>query len=357
MPANQGLTGYIIRTRQPLLITEDTSKRVKELGLENVGGTSQSYLGVPLILGEQVLGVMAVQSYSRARLYHEHDQDLLTAIASQAAIALQNARLFERTRQSAHELETLNELGQAVSQQIEVDEVLEAAYQQLQHLAPVDAFFAALYDQAANAVSLPVIYDEGKRYSQPPFPFNPDSHTGKVIATGKPALVLVSPDELAAMTEVEGALGNVNKPSASLLYVPLQVGARTIGTLSIQSYEINAYNQDTVQLMSNVANQVAIAIQNARLFDEARARARREQTLREITSRVRSSTDSARPSNLACPASRRHRPHPQSAHILLACAASSPVHFWKNAWLEKSIVTTMRSTVFWPIESSRNVTV
>ena len=69
MPANQGLTGYIIRTRQPLLITEDTSKRVKELGLENVGGNSQSYLGVPLILGEQVLGVMAVQSlYPRTPL-------------------------------------------------------------------------------------------------------------------------------------------------------------------------------------------------------------------------------------------------------------------------------------------------
>ena len=62
MPADQGLTGYIIRTRQPLLIAEDTTKRVEELGLDNVGGNSQSYLGVPLILGEQVLGVMAIQS-------------------------------------------------------------------------------------------------------------------------------------------------------------------------------------------------------------------------------------------------------------------------------------------------------
>ena len=207
---------------------------------------------------------------------------MLTAIASQAAIALQNARLFERTQQSAHELATLNELGQAVSQQIEIDEVLEVAYQRLRHLAQVDAFFAALYDQESNTVSLPVIYDEGKRYAQPPFPFNPDSRTGQVILTGKPVLDLVSLDELAAMTEVEGALGNVNKPSASLLYVPLQVGARTIGTLSIQSYEINAYSQDTVQLMSNVANQVAIAIQNARLFDEARQRSAELATLNQI---------------------------------------------------------------------------
>ncbi len=291
LPASQGLTGYIIRTRQPLLITEDTSKRVAELGLENVGGNSQSYLGVPLILGEQVLGVMAIQSYTRARLYHEHDKDFLTAIANQAAIALQNARLFERTQQSAHELATLNELGQAVSQLIEIDEVLEVAYQWLRRLVSVDAFFAVLYDQESNTISLPVIYDEGKRYAEPSFPFNPNSRTGQVILTGKPVLALVSPAELAAMPEIAGALGNVNKPSASLLYVPLQVGARTIGALSIQSYKVSAYNQDTVQLMSNVAIQVAIAIQNARLFNESRQRSVELATLNQIISSTTQTLD------------------------------------------------------------------
>jgi GAF domain-containing protein len=112
-----------------------------------------------------------------------------------------------------------------------------------------------------------------------------------VILTGESNLTLLTPDELAGTTQVEGALGNIGRPSASLLYVPLRVGLETIGTLSIQSYQINAYNRDTVQLVSNVANQVAIAIQNARLFEQTQRAARREQTLREITSRVRNSTD------------------------------------------------------------------
>ena len=289
--ADQGLTGYIIRTKAPLLIREGLLRWEEEHGIKSVGELAVSWLGVPLLVGQQVLGVMAIQVYTGSRLYDEHDRDLLMAIANQAAIALQSARLFERTQQNTRELAALNEFGQAVSQQLNVEQVLEVAYQRLQSLLPIDAFFAALYDHESNTISFPMIYDEGKRYSESPFPFNPESNTGHVILTGEPILELLTLDELAAMTEVEGALGNVERPSASLLYVPLRVGPQTIGTFSIQSYQVNAYTKDTVQLAGNIANQVAIAIQNARLFEQTQRAARREQILREITARVRNSTD------------------------------------------------------------------
>ena len=286
MPADQGLTGYIIRTRQPLLITDNANQHTQDLGLESIGGDSQSYLGVPLILGDQVLGVMAIQSYTRARLYGPHDLELMTAIAGQAAIALQNARLFEQIQRNTSQLVALNEFGQAVSQQIEIEQVLEVAYQRLQPLVPIDAFFAILYDRDSNTIAFPVVYDEGKRYQEPSGPLHPESNTGQVILTGEPILRLLTPDELAAATEVEGAVGNVSRLSASLLYVPLKIGSQTIGVLSIQSYQINAYNQDSVQLIGNVANQVAIAIQNARLFNEARQRSTELATLNRIIGSV-----------------------------------------------------------------------
>jgi len=93
------------------------------------------------------------------------------------------------------------------------------------------------------------------------------------------------------MTEVDGALGDVNRPSASLLYVPLQAGATVLGVLSVQSYRLNAYSEEDVQLLSTVGTQVGVAIQTARLFQQTQQVARREQALREITARVRSSTD------------------------------------------------------------------
>ncbi len=291
IPADQGLTGYVIRTKTPLLIREGLPRWEEEHGIRSVGELAASWLGAPLLVGQQVLGVMAVQSYTSDRLYDEHDRDLLWAIANQAAVALQNARLFERTQQNTRELAALNELGQAVSQQIEIEQVLEVAYWRLQSLVPIDAFFAVLYDHDSNMISLPVVYDEGKRYSESSGPFDPESNAGKVILTGEPRLDLLTPEELAATTEVEGALGNVNRPSASRLYVPLKVGSQTIGTLSVQSYQVNAYTRDTVQLVSNVATQVAIAIQNARLFHEARQRSAELATLNQVISSATQTLD------------------------------------------------------------------
>jgi PAS domain S-box-containing protein len=289
--ADQGLTGYIIHTKSPLLIREGLLRWEEEHGIRPVGELAASWLGVPLLVGQQVLGVMAIQSYTDSRLYDEHDRDLLMAIANQAVIAVQNARLFEQTQQNTRELAALNEFGQAVSQQLDIVQVLEVAFQRLQLLLPVDGFFAALYDREANTISFPVIYDEGKRYSEPPLPFKADSSTGQVILTGEPVLELLTPDELAAIIEVEGALGNVDRPPASLLYVPLRVGPQTIGALSLRSNQVNAYSQDMVQLASNVANQVAIAIQNARLFNEARQRSAELTALNQIISSATQTLD------------------------------------------------------------------
>ena len=456
MPADQGLTGYIIHHREPLLLNENIDEWVAKMGLAYIGASAQSWLGVPMLLGDQILGAMAVQSHTTARIYTQHDQDLLSAISGQAAIALQNARLFAETQRQAREAEAvsvilqsvvtqradltqlfetaygstktllpvdtfivalydertkeltypfvsdkdqrflstasgisvethlgqtilhgeplmihhtaeelaqfetmpadgpgstdrpaasllyiplkseqkvigalsvqsyqpqaytaqhvdlltrlagqltlalqnvqlftqiqsntrqltaLNELGQAVSQQVEVEQVLETAYQRLLTLVPIDAFFTVLYDRDTNTNSFPVVYHEGKRHTEDPVPFDPNSNTGKVITTGQPILQLLIAEELAATTEMTGTLENVDKPAASLLYAPLKAGTQTIGALSIQSYQINAYNQDTVQLLSNAANQVAIAIQNARLFDEARQRSAELAALNQI---------------------------------------------------------------------------
>jgi GAF domain-containing protein len=244
----------------------------------------------PLWTGGRQIGALLLES-DRPHTFVETETRLYLSLSQQVATAIDNQRLLERTQRNSLQLAALNELSQVISQQIEVEQILESTYQRLQQLVAVDAFFAVLHDRATNTISFPVVYDEGKRYTEPTSPYNPTSNTGKVIATGESILKLLTTDELAAKTEIKGALGNVSRPSASLLYVPLRVGVQTIGVLSIQSYQINAYSTDTVNLVSNVANQVAIAIQNARLFSEARARARREQTLREITSRVRSSTD------------------------------------------------------------------
>ena len=81
------------------------------------------------------------------------------------------------------------------------------------------------------------------------------------------------------------------EPSATLLFVPLMLGDHIMGVMSVQSYQFNAYTEREVMLMNSMANHLAVAIQNARLYRHAQARARREAILREVTTKIRGAAD------------------------------------------------------------------
>jgi NtrC-family two-component system sensor histidine kinase KinB len=95
--ARRGLTEYVIETGEPLLISQDVASRVAALGLELLGKDAACWLGVPVAAGEEVLGMMAVQSYDTPGSYDRSHLSVLQTIGAQAAIAIQNARLYART--------------------------------------------------------------------------------------------------------------------------------------------------------------------------------------------------------------------------------------------------------------------
>ena len=127
----QGLTEYIVRHREPVLIRENLTERLEEMGIEVIGRTALSWLGVPLTVGDRVLGVMAVQSHTTRRAYDDHDRDLLTAIASQTAIALQNARLFEQAQRRARRERLIREITARVRGTIDIESILQTAVQEV----------------------------------------------------------------------------------------------------------------------------------------------------------------------------------------------------------------------------------
>ena len=107
-----GFSDYIIRNKRTVFAPNNVLKHMESLGIEFVALSedetpSQSWLGVPLMIGERVLGLISVQSVQKANLYNEHNRDILTTIASQAAIAIENARLFLETQKSESELRAL----------------------------------------------------------------------------------------------------------------------------------------------------------------------------------------------------------------------------------------------------------
>ena len=102
-PFSNGLTEYIIRTRAPVLIADRVLEVLAERGIDTVGAVSRCYLGVPIMIEKRVIGVIAIQDYERVNIYGANHTELLATIAYQAAIAIENARLYEAIRQELTE--------------------------------------------------------------------------------------------------------------------------------------------------------------------------------------------------------------------------------------------------------------
>ncbi len=290
-----GLTGYVIRTRQQLYLPENVDEGIVKLELDSLELAEEApalcWLGVPMVSGQEVLGVVSLQSSKTARLYSERQRDLLSAVANQAAIALQNTRLFQQTEGQNAELSVLNEIIRSVSAEISQEKVFEVAYEKVRTIIRADAFIVALYDEENNVIKYPFNIDEGIRYEAIDSKLDASNYIGQVLLSGAPVLKLRNAENLNKRKTASQPLGNISKISASLLYVPLQQGTKIIGVLSVQSYELNAYSNKEKKLLENIANQLAVAIQNALLYDQVQQRANEQALLNQIVSSVTNSLD------------------------------------------------------------------
>lgn len=130
-----GITGHIIRTKKPLLLRgtlESTSAQLKKLGVQRLGKPSRCFLGVPMLVDDAVMGVMAVQSLTNAYAYDKDDLAMLEIIAAQAATALQNITLYENLFGIANKLALLNSVSSGMSDTFDLQAILQTACDVLQ---------------------------------------------------------------------------------------------------------------------------------------------------------------------------------------------------------------------------------
>jgi GAF domain-containing protein len=131
MFATEAALGYVIRNRRSVLIEEDVPERLAQMGIEGCDVSALSWLGVPITVGDQVLGAMAVHSDTVPRAYNEHDRELLEALASQTAIALQNARLLQESQRRAERERVTREISDDIRAAVSVDDAVQRAIRQL----------------------------------------------------------------------------------------------------------------------------------------------------------------------------------------------------------------------------------
>jgi GAF domain-containing protein len=150
-----GVTEYIIRTREPLLFREGVKEQLEALGVTLHGREAQSWLGVPMITGDQVIGVIAVQNFEKPRAYDDHDRELLTAVASQAAIAIENARLFAQVQARARREQILREVTARVRGTPDVDTVMRTAAKEIGRALGRQAFVVLGEDESSPEAEPP----------------------------------------------------------------------------------------------------------------------------------------------------------------------------------------------------------
>ena len=265
---DQGMTGHILKTRAPILVTENLREFMNSLGIDTVGELAKSWLGVPLMLGEQPIGVLVVQSYDKDNAYNEHDRDLLNTIAGQAAIAIQNARLFQETQTRASELNTLVELSRLVSQKLDMEQIYESAYRIIGQIMPTDAFFIYLYDQEKHEFISSFDMDDGVRQSIEAFSAE-EGYSGETLRRGSSMLYNDLGSHAPAIKPVQ--IQHDYKPIQSLIISLLRFSGKITGVISAQSYQPNAYNENHIRLLEAFADPIAIGIQNAKLLEETLA--------------------------------------------------------------------------------------
>jgi len=268
--AHTGLMGHVIQTRETLFLRGNVAQFLTRHGIELTGRPPVAWLGVPMLVGgppqggiERVLGVLAVQHYSDPAAYDDMHRELLEAIAAQAAIAFENARLYQLTDvRLQHRVEELTALG-TISR--ELNSTLERS-----------RIFDLVLDGAMKATgaryaSIHLLDPERQRlnrgtvrgYSETALP--PESQAlgqgviGRAVVTGKPMVVddvAYDRDYLAVTPEVR-----------SELCVPISYAGSVVGAINLESPVRAAFNQEHVSFVAALASQAAIAIGNAQRME------------------------------------------------------------------------------------------
>ncbi|MBI5878264.1 MAG: GAF domain-containing protein [Chloroflexi bacterium] len=177
-------------------------------------------------------------------------------------------KVAERTteaRASVERLTIFNEISRSVSTTRRLDDVLDTIHARVRRLMPLDVFVVGLFSSDGREMSFPATYDSGVRYEGTRAPLAQMPLMARVQASGKPLLINLSPDDMAQLPP--HSFGDPTRHSAALVTVPLVAESGIIGVMSVQSYTAGVYTAAHIEWLEGVANQTAIAIESARLFD------------------------------------------------------------------------------------------
>jgi len=257
----EGVTGWVAANNEPLVVLD---VREEPRFVEVYDTETLSELAVPLRVKGSVIGVLNVQS-AELDAFDASDLAVMQALADQAATAIENARLFEAEQRRVEQFRVISEVGRRVTSIVSIDSVLEQMTELIQSAFGYDHVGIATVEEGAALYRV----GAGKLWESGDFEFSPASLrvgeegvTGWVAGTGEPLLVT-------DVREEPRYIAMRGSDTLSELTVPIKVKGKVIGVLDAQSDRLNAFDESDLTVLQSLADQAAIAIDNARLYEQA----------------------------------------------------------------------------------------
>jgi len=275
LAADEGLQAEVLRSGEPRLVNAADLDPGVEQFVPRLRIHSALY--APVKSRTKTLGLLLVTSTSRSA-YTEADLKLLNGVASQAGIAIENALLYEEAHRRAEEAASIYELSQLVNSSLELHSVLNLVADSVLKLLQVDKFALMLYDNSEGVLRTYVSRGVDPAYFDRLRPTKGQGIPGWVLEFQSPVYVLdvsADPRNAAVPLDREGVV--------SLACVPLQVGMEPMGVMLAMSSRRRLFTIAEMELLYTIANQAAVAIDNALRYEEER---QKSEDLRQYFLRV-----------------------------------------------------------------------
>lgn len=254
---NRGLISQVLNTKKHQLIDDLAKKADKfELNRLHPDKLARSWLGVPFfnshLPNQNAQGVIAIWSY-KPNAYSQRDLWFLSEIATQAAIAIRNANLFEASQRRLLEMSVVNDVAKTLSSTLELEKVLHRIMDQVEEMLNVSAGFLLLKDPITEDLLFQIGLGQTKNIK--PFRIPKGKGVAGHVAVNGKAL------------HVEKKQHPIDFNARNLLCVPLVLHDQVIGVLEVLNKKEGHFSQHDLELLSSVASFAGIAIENARLHE------------------------------------------------------------------------------------------
>jgi signal transduction histidine kinase len=265
-----GIVGTVAQERKPLIVNDaQTDPRWDVSFDQTTEFVTRNLICVPMISHDRLVGVIEVLNKRVPASFSEEDTELLSSFAAQAAIAIENARLFTMTDQALAErvqqLHTMQLIDQQLNATLDFGRVLDLTLQHAMDALGADTGVVGVLNKEENGLHLaaqqgaPADYDRYRREWWP----SERGAIGQVARTGQPMVMNAGP----------GApdFDPINPRARSQMTIPIHYQDRVQVVVSLESVRPEAFNQSDLEFVTRLADHAAIAIENARLYEQAQA--------------------------------------------------------------------------------------